>query len=162
MRITTEKQVGGKKKILAALGKYGISWLAAGAMSPTGRLLTKRHLSSGSFYSLLLNYWMVRGKNCWYSPADKNAAVCVRCAMRICSIHYVYTHISCQYRSVMLLLVRFVCFSVSEWQWVTALVHYFFFRQLPKQTKIQKVRAKNSMSLCVKLPQTSSLPAALK
>lgn len=83
---------GGKKKILAALGKYGISWLAAGAMSPTGRLLTKRHLSSGSFYSLLLNYWMVRGKNCWYSPVDKNAAVCTMCDAYLLNSLCVHTH----------------------------------------------------------------------
>ena len=39
-----------KKTILAALGNMG--WLAVGAMSKTSRLQTKRHLSSGRFYSM--------------------------------------------------------------------------------------------------------------
>lgn len=90
MRITTQKQV---EKIRFWLHLEIWDWVAGSwSNEQTSRLQTKRHLSSGTFYSLLLNYWMVGGKNCWYSPAGKTAAVCVcvHVGMCICSFHYVY------------------------------------------------------------------------
>lgn len=80
MRITTSEK---KKRCWPQLDR----WV------PVSGLQTKRHLSSGRFYSLLLNYWMDRGEETADTHQLTKPHVCMQgCGMPVCSFHYVRAH----------------------------------------------------------------------